>query len=323
MYDYKLLKDTSDDIESTITNFDNNNNNLIELIEITKEENKENEKNVKNKENNLCSICLLENNKNSTKLDICNCNQKYHPKCIDELKKKYSKCPICKTKFTIEDDKLLFIDRLLLLLVVIITPFLFWYIISITFGLGKLIFYPSTLKYCDNKYVMCNYFKVSGTLVSNKVEEKYSNFNVKYLLKSSYNWTNTELNNDKYKGKTGTCMDLETHIYDSYDNAMIIKEKSIGTTKSIFVSFSNPLDCKLNYKWLDSNKLYFFLSCIFSLITIPFCCILPIYENFYSLSQQPINLSKYVLIITHLISMIFFIISIFMVDYYVLYFFHK
>lgn len=159
---------------------------------------------------------------------------------------------------------------------IIIMSLYFYYLVCMIYGIGKIYLYPSTNKYCDNNYKKCEYFQANGILVSNVINEKYDNFNVQYLLSSSYNWTagssSYNLHNKKNKNKNryGICHDLETHIYDSHLLASTVKEKSIGDTKNIFVSYSISSDCKLKYKWYSPNKLYFFLSCQYSVYIMLF-----------------------------------------------------
>lgn len=134
-------------------------------------------------------------------------------------KNNITKCPICnvivvKIHQDGSSDKFFFS-----IIMILIFPLYFYYICNMVHGIiGNVVFYSSTSKYCDNHYKMCEYFNVNGILVSNVISEKYDNFNVKYYLSSSYNWTT--INNI-----SGICNDLETHTYDSYETSLMIKEK--------------------------------------------------------------------------------------------------
>lgn len=263
-----------------------------------------------------CCICLENNDETSVKLK-CICRTKIHSACIEEMKKNnITKCPIC-YKNVITNDKYNFIiNHLFNIMIIIILPIYFYYVLSMLYGICTLIFYPSTNKYCDNNLVMCEYFQVDGILVSNVIEEKYDNFNVKYYLSSSYNWTANDLG-------YGTCYDMETHNYDSYETALIIKEKSIGEIKSIFISYSNPINCKVRYKWYNSNKYYFYLSCIYSVKIFLAFSITHIYFNYKYRDGHILPTNKIFESILNLFFSIIYVIficcwivSIFIVDYY-------
>lgn len=218
-----------------------------------------------------CCICLENNNKTSVKLK-CRCGTKIHSKCFKEMKKnKMKKCPLC-SDIVIKNHESNPPNPCSIFLICII-PIYICYIYIMTHSIGTIIFYPSTIKYCDNNHKMCEYFSVDGILTMNTIEEKYNNFNVKYYLSSSYNWTTNDY-------KNGTCYNVETHIYDSYETALIIKDKSIGETKNIYVSYSNPKNCKLKYKWYNPNKYYIYKYCMYSAIIIPFCLLAPLYFHY-------------------------------------------
>lgn len=97
--------------------------------------------------------------------------------------------------------------------------------------------------------------------------------------------------------------------------------------KSIYVSHSKPANCKLKYKWYDSNKYYFYLSCMYSVIIIPFCIIVPLYYKYRGNPIPPIHLTNNIIEcitnifirIIHIVSVICWISTIFIVDYYAYY----
>jgi len=267
-----------------------------------------------------CCICLENNDNTSIKLK-CSCGIKIHSKCIKEMKKnKIIKCPIC-SDIVIKNNELNH-PYLYSIFLIFIVPIYIAYVYIMASSILTIIFYPSNQKYCDNNYKICEYFYADGILVSNTIREKYENFNVKYYLSSSYNWIGNY--------KNGTCYDVETHIYDSYETALIIKEKSIGETKSIFVSYSNPANCKLKYEWYNPNKYYIYTSCIYSAIFIPFCLIYPSYINYkYGNIDNvpPISFTNNILEhmtnifigIIHMIIVFCWIVSILVVDYFSFY----
>lgn len=336
-------EDNYDDIES---NFKNANEKTIELVETknimindeSKEEtimnnmNNANDANDANDANNesICHICQYDNDNSSKKLDFCNCNIKYHPNCIEEIKNKYRKCPICKTPYSASDTSITphsassnfletssnFLEtspQLMFLIKVfrqICMSLIVYYICVMIYGITAMIFFNSTLNYCDNKLKMCKYYLTTGTLVSNRIYEKYDNFNIQYLLLSTYNYT-LKTFNETNGLNYGTCTDLEAHIYNSYDTALIVKEKSIGETKNIFVSFSNTVDCKLNYEYYAPNKLYFFSTCLISLIYICFIVGIIIYFinkygglHLHSIPNNFVNVSLKILLSITVISWI-------------------
>ena len=265
-----------------------------------------------------CCICLENNDKTSIKLK-CICSTKIHSACIDEMKKNnITKCPICYNN-VLTNDKDNFSNNLLLnIMIIIILPIYFYYVLSMSYGICSIILYPSTSKYCDNNHKMCEYFHVDGILVSNVIKEKYDNFNVKYYLSSSYNWTTNDLG-------CGTCYDLDTHTYDTYETALIIKEKSINEIKSFFVSYSNPINCKVTYKWDNSNKYHFYLSCIYSAKILLFTSITQVYFNYKyrdidSIILPTNNILECILnklfLIIYLLFMACWIVSMLIVDYY-------
>jgi hypothetical protein len=263
----------------------------------------------------------LENNDDISVKLKCRCGTKIHSKCFEEMKKnKMSKCPMC-SDIVIKNHKPdVSKNFIFAIIMIIIVPIYIPYILNMVYCIGSIIFYPSTIKYCDNNHKMCEYFPTDGILTINTIEEKYNNFDINYYLSSSYNWTINDFGG-------GICYDLETHIYDSYETASIIKEKSIGETKSIFVSHSNPKNCKLDYKWYNPNKYYFYLSCIYSAIIIPFCLIAPFYINYKygdidnipqisSTNNILEHISNIFIRIIHILAMSCWIVSILVVNYY-------
>jgi len=231
------------------------------------------------------------------------------------------KCPICSDIVIKYNPNYYLKESTILLSIVFLFPFYSFYICNMINVLANIVFYPSFTQYCDNNYKMCKYFPVDGILVSNTIKEKYENFNINYYVSSSYNWISNY--------KNGICYNVETHIYDSYDTALAIKEKSIGEIKNIYVSHSNPTNCIVKYKWYNQHKYNFFLSCKYSAIVIPFLYIAPIYFNikygdYLNLSILLTNnileciLNIFILII-HIIFMTCWIYTIFIVDYHLFY----
>lgn len=104
-------------------------------------------------------------------------------------------------------------------------------------------------KYCANNHDNCEYLPTDGKLCSNKINIKYDNFETKYELVSSYNYTLDSI--------IHTCKDLETHVYYSYDEVLIASKKSIGYTKKIYYNKNYLNECVLYYEWYYSKYFYF------------------------------------------------------------------
>ena len=134
---------------------------------------------------------------------------------------------------------------------------------------------PSEFKYCDNYYLKCEYVKTSGKLYYNKIEKSYSDFNIQYKLLSSYVYNIGELNH--------TCINLESHIYDTYNEAYDVSNESIGTTKNFYYSNNDFNDCKLHYELYDPRKfaIQYLMFAFFGLGTLLLLCgcILDNYKN--------------------------------------------
>ena len=105
------------------------------------------------------------------------------------------------------------------------------------------IFKPSNLNYCDNNYKKCEYYQTDGLLVNNSLIEKYYNFNIEYVLVSSYEYipyshNYNHRNNFSYEY---ICKNMEIHKFDSFDEAYKVSDKSLGTVKKIFVPYDNKI----------------------------------------------------------------------------------
>lgn len=196
-----------------------------------------------------CSICLEENDLNS--IELCSrCKKKFHSKCIDDLKRyKIYKCPACTNNLI--DTKKQNKNSISYILNILINISFICFNCSI-FSIIDILIFPSNLKYCDNIYKMCEYNSTVGVLYSNKINTNYGDFTVKYELKSSYQYTIESLNY--------TCVDLETHEYNSYNDVLIVSNKSLGTKKNIYYNVNNLNKCTLEYNWYNPFKYY--LNCL-------------------------------------------------------------
>jgi hypothetical protein len=255
-----------------------------------------------------CSICLDVNDNSSIKLE-CNCGNKFHSKCIKKLKEmNFENCPLCKKKI-FNFNKKIFTQILEIIF------FIFFLLYLNTFGIGVIsttiinpIFYiltPSELKYCDNNYKKCEYYPIKAILSNNTINEKYNNFNIKYELLSSYKYIDYNTKQNK------TCINLESHEFITYHEALIISKKNIGIEKNIFVPFDEKKNCKLYYKFY--NKIKFILNQITFLNLI---LIIPTLLSFGILASymedirnnNNISLKKKIFIVWSIIEVIIFFI---------------
>ena len=228
-------------------------NKLVKIYDNDLENNLDTKSNLDTKNNidqDNCSICLEKNNNTSIKLE-CGCNNKYHIKCINELKKhKFKKCPLCLKKISTnevneENDNIFIVFLKFILFILGCIYIINWFSISIIHPLSY-IFNPSELKYCDNLYKKCEYYPVKAILFNNTINEKFNNFDIKYELKSSYEYYNGFENN--------ICVDLELHEFKTYQEVLILSKKSIGIEKYIYVRFDEKNNCKLHYKFYNPIK---------------------------------------------------------------------
>lgn len=208
----------------------------------------------------ICSICLIKNDSNSICLE-CGCVNKFHIKCVEILKKnKINNCPICKnniktnnymTNKNIESYRIFFNNIFNLMSVFFIITNLTFFVVRVN-DISK-------FKYCVINQKKCEYLPAIGELYNNKINKKLNNFKVEYELLSSYNYT--------LDSKIYTCKDLETHVYNSYNEILYASKESIGLTKKIYHN-KNYLDkCSLNLEWYNCENIYsgYILLAIFGL----------------------------------------------------------
>lgn len=202
----------------------------------------------------VCCICLEPNNETSKpiqSIDIrCNCPQSYHPECLEQIKTNHKKCPICGKRISNVDNKNDFIGMIILLgfIIALIVTF-------ISFG-------SYFDRYCDNKIKMCKYYPVYGILSSNKIVEEYNTktFHITYQLISYYNYT---YNHNNYQ-----CVSNTVHDYDTYNEALAVSSKIIGTSQTIYASYNDENVCALTYKyWGKPYLLYCFVLSVSWFIT--------------------------------------------------------
>lgn len=231
---YRLLSTQDNDIESKQIELTDQSNNFENYSTHTQS----------------CSICLEELDNSCLKLD-CGCKNKFHAKCIDEIKKnKINKCPLCKNKIfkdnnnSVENNKLKLLEFVILVFFSIYLYTIIYCIISSM----SLIMYPSELKYCDNHYKKCEYYQTSGILINNTIVEEFTNFDITYKLSSSFEYKLIHENTTKI------CNELETHYYDTYDSIVKISQKSIGMEKQIFVPYDTKKECRLTYKFYNPKR---------------------------------------------------------------------
>jgi hypothetical protein len=296
------------------------NENLLEMTNLLDEtENLIDLENNQN-ENNLCSICLEEHNNTSLKLE-CGCNNKFHLECINEMKKNnLKKCPLCKKNIfnNMSNNNNTFLNELInginepykSIVVIILTTigiiYFCAYIYSIFYPI-RLIFVPSTFNYCDNIYKKCEYYPTLGILTNNTIVEKIIDFDVKYELYSSYSYS--------YKNFNKTCLNLESHEYNSFEEINIIYKESIGMKKTIYIPYDDKKECKLYYHWFNENifRFYFFsdLSSFILIVLLFSLCFKPIIEN-----PNTHSFIKIILMFIHSCNMICYIISLTCLIYY-------
>lgn len=305
---YKLLQNSDPDLE----NYQDNPN----QIELTIKDNVNTNTNF---QQDICSICLEQNNSSSITLE-CGCNNKFHSKCIDEIyKHNILKCPLCSQKISNKDylykQDIFGCINLLILIIKFCIGLLYFISFFSTFVLKPMSFilYPSELKYCDNHYKKCEYYEVKAIISNNTIIEKYNNFDIKYELLSSY-----EYNND-FEQKYKTCINLESHVFTSYSEALKVSKKSIGTEKNIYVPYGDKNNCKLTYKFYNYKKFILnvltflnFIWCLPMLISIGIIK----YSNDYYFN---INIYARMLMgILHIIFMLIHLIIQFTFGYYLL-----
>lgn len=131
------------------------------------------------------------------------------------------------------------------ILVLFFTVFSYTYIVNAFYILPSVIFYPSSFNYCDNIYRKCEYYKVNGNLINNTISVEVKNFIPEYNLISTYQYNKNE-----------TCINIDYHKYTSYEDVLIVKEKTINTNKIIFVSYLDKSKCLNNYKYYNPSMLY-------------------------------------------------------------------
>jgi len=259
---------------------------------------------IDNKDVSICYICLKINNKTSKKL-LCGCDNKFHSNCIDNLhKKNIELCPLCKKnilKNDVPDFKFFGGIILFILLMIIFIGFIFSiHIFCID------IFFPSELNYCDNNFKKCNYKKTIGKLYLNKINTIYNNYNVKYELISLYTY-DIELTNYN-------CTSNDIHKYNSYDEVIIVSEKTLGSKDIIYYNINNKNNCKITYKLYDPIRFNLNVCSFIAVITFVLMSIFINSKNIYDNDNITI---KFIDIIGIIIILTFFISS-FLVFYYII-----
>lgn len=271
MNDIKMNDNKMND--NIIYNRVNTNNNDIELCNNIVYDPLNDQINEVDMTNNInisdCCICLNPNDTTSIQLD-CGCNNKFHFNCVKEIKKNNtSKCPICRKNILADvknNDVLLCVNCVIrFILVLFILILLFTTYIGFIF-IFRLIVHPSEFKYCDNHIKPCDYHKTVGTLYSNKIITKYDNFMVHYKLESSYNYNIGKLNYN--------CTNTQYKTYSSYDEIVVVSEKSLNSKNEIYYNIKNKNICKSKYKWY--NPSYFNLN----VLSITMICLLFITRYF-------------------------------------------
>jgi hypothetical protein len=276
-----------------------------------------------NNQNNICTICLDPNDDTSIKLD-CGCNNKFHLKCVKLMETSdIKKCPLCNKKIfknNTRNNNCINIncinvtcECLLFLLYVLL---LFFYMITIvatlTNGIRVLFGNNHNVNPCDNYYKKCDYYPTIGILTNNTINQKYYDFKIKYELSSSYSYG---LNYEK------SCINLESHEYDSLEETLKISKMSIGTKKKIYIPYNDKMNCSLENIGYEPNILK--LNMISSLNFILLWIIPLIMHLKKKLERNQINIIKYFLhpFIKYLL---YFVISItFLLSPFILYYIIK
>lgn len=290
------------------TKFDTNDG--IEFTPIEKPEQIENidiecqTQNISNSEltntTTICCICLENNDLSSTQLN-CRCKARLHIKCIEEMRKnKIKKCPLCSD--TIVSKKSIKLNNFIIIIIII----LFFTFIVELFLIMNLIFYPSERKYCDNVYRKCEFYKVNGILINNTMSIDVKNFIPEYKLISTYEY-----------GENENCINMDYHIYTSYEDIRTVKEKTSNINTDIFVSYLDKSKCKYNYRYYNPIMFYTRLFSIIHLIVMIVCCLFTSATKYMSDNNYNINFIT-LLDIFGFVSYIGLVMSTFISFYYIL-----
>ena len=154
-------------------------------------------------------------------------------------------------------------------------------------ALSNFILRPSYLKYCDNYYKKCEYYQTTGTLVNNTLTEKYNNFNIEYVLSSSYEYIpySNKYNNSNNYSHEYVCDNVQIHKFDSIDEASKVSIKSIGTVSKIFVSYDNNNKCLMNFNYYNPEHFMLNVSVVIHLFSLTIVGILLGVYNFYEIQS--------------------------------------
>ncbi len=254
-------------------------------------------------DHDICSICLENNDNTSIKLN-CNCKYKYHRNCVKlMITHKKITCPICKKKIVETDnfDKVPFCVKLFATVFSVIFIFSF-YSNCIVFPFSL----PKVLNYCDNNYKLCDYYKTTGLIINNTINENINNFNIKLSLINTYLYDDNRI-----------CTAYDNNIFTSYYDIEMLAKKTIGKTNDIFVSYNNSEYCLNQYKWY--NPYLFELYTIKLLNLISFIILLPS-VGIFNLSQTSNNfLIKFIVHLQFTIVMFIILILSIIYFYYLLF----
>lgn len=119
--------------------------------------------------------------------------------------------------------------------------------------LGMLESNYGTLSFCDNKHVMCDYYRTEAIISNIKIKNVY--------VKKTYLHS---VNN-------------ECSIIEVYDNPFDLKDKmkkEYGTTKEIFVKNDDMTDCMLEYKNYNPHSLKIMYNLNIMIIVVMLFCII-------------------------------------------------
>lgn len=236
---------------------------------------------------NLCSICLEKNDFSSEKL-TCGCVNKFHKKCVGELKKNnINKCPICRrqlneithnpihtfeyerdynehdeyaeyaeyTEYNQDNEFINNHDYIITILksTIQIVSMLFMCFVALTLT------YHEHLKHmsintrenlCDNTFKKCSIYHTTGFLLNYTINNQSSNYN--FTHKNEY-IVNQYYHYKDIFGKNKTCS--VSKFYDSYlDLNQVLVAYPIGSTKNIYISQPLQLNNTIYCNFYDYNK---------------------------------------------------------------------
>jgi hypothetical protein len=207
----------------------------------TEEEDKEED--IETPSRTQCCICLQPNDATSIPLS-CGCGNTFHSTCIDGLtSNRVTTCPLCRKKLKEVDlipseIQVVFGVVMVIMTIIIFTTFfcsLVKYIIILA--------YPSELNYCDDWIKPCDCHTVTSEVYRNTINTYYHDFKIQYELISSYTFSN------------GTCNNLESHLYNTYEEAFMVSNMSLGREQPLYYC-PNHQKCRLNYHWYNPAMCY-------------------------------------------------------------------